>query len=115
MKTLVRSGPNNFAAIRIVMALLVVWSHCFALYLGSEATEPISVILHGMTNAGRVAVQVFFVVSGFLITQSFERSSSSWAYLKKRVARIYPGYLVATAICAFLIIPAFSDVRYTLS
>ena len=98
---------NNFDAIRLAMALLVVWSHSFALHLGSERTEWISVILGGAYNAGNLGVMAFFVISGFLITQSWERSKSARSYFEKRVRRIYPGYLVCTCICAFLVAPSF--------
>lgn len=89
---------NNFDAIRLGMALLVVWSHSFAIHLGSEQTEWISLLLSGTFNAGNVAVMAFFVISGFLIAKSYERSSSVRSYMMKRVRRIYPGYMVATTI-----------------
>ena len=112
-RLLVTTRPNNFDAIRIAMALLVVWSHSFALYFGSEANEPISLLTHGAVNAGEVAVDVFFMLSGFLISKSFDRSTSSWSYLKKRIARIYPGYLVAVAIFAFVLLPLYAGTRYS--
>jgi peptidoglycan/LPS O-acetylase OafA/YrhL len=39
-----------------------------------------------------VAVKSFFVISGFLIFMSFERSESIASYAKKRAQRIYPAY-----------------------
>jgi peptidoglycan/LPS O-acetylase OafA/YrhL len=101
---------NNFDAIRLAMALMVVWSHSFALCLGSESTEPISVMLAGSYNAGNLGVMAFFVISGFLVTRSFCNSKSLTSYMAKRVRRIYPGYLVATSICTFVVIPAYSYV-----
>jgi peptidoglycan/LPS O-acetylase OafA/YrhL len=103
-----RSEPNNLDLIRISMAMLVVWSHSFALYFGSESSEPISRLTGSIFNSGNIGVDVFFIVSGFLITQSFQRSKSSADFLKKRIARIYPGYFVAVCICAFVIIPIYS-------
>lgn len=102
-----RPERNNFDAIRLAMALLVVWSHSFALHLGSEQTEWVSLALNGAYNAGNLGVMAFFVISGFLITQSWERSRTAHSYFEKRVRRIYPGYLVCTSICAFLIAPLF--------
>jgi peptidoglycan/LPS O-acetylase OafA/YrhL len=102
---------NNFDAIRLAMALLVVWSHSFALYLGSEKTEPLSLLLNGTYNSGNIGVMVFFIISGFLVTQSFVHSKSLSHFMERRVRRIYPGYLVATCICAFVVIPLFSYVR----
>jgi peptidoglycan/LPS O-acetylase OafA/YrhL len=98
---------NNFDAIRLAMALLVVWSHSFAIHLGDEKMEWISLLLNGAYNAGNLAVMAFFIISGFLITQSFERSRTLRSYMEKRVRRIYPGYLVATSITAFIIAPLF--------
>lgn len=102
---------NNFDAIRLIMALLVVWSHCFALYFGSEETEPISLLMNGTYNAGNIGVMVFFIISGFLVSQSFLRTKSLRSFLERRVRRIYPGYLVATSICAFVVVPIYSTIR----
>ena len=100
---------NNFDAIRLAMALFVVWSHSFAIYIGSEDTEPISLLMNGTDNAGNVGVLVFFIISGFLICQSFNQRKTVQNYFERRVRRIYPGYMVATAICAFIVIPIFSS------
>lgn len=113
MKTLIPHGKtadhlrNNFDAIRLAMALIVVWSHSFALHLGSNQTEWVSLAMSGTYNGGNLAVMAFFVISGFLITQSWERSTTRRSYFEKRLRRIYPGYLVATSICAFVIAPLF--------
>jgi peptidoglycan/LPS O-acetylase OafA/YrhL len=90
------------------MALLVVWSHSFALYFGSEDSEPLSQITNGHYNSGNLAVFVFFIISGFLVFQSYENTPSTFRYFNKRMRRIYPGYVVATSICAFIVIPVFS-------
>ena len=100
---------NNFDAIRLAMALLVVWSHAFAIYKGSEDREPISLVMNGTLNAGNIGVFVFFIISGFLICQSFDRRKTLRNYFERRVRRIYPGYMVAAAICAFVVIPIFSS------
>jgi peptidoglycan/LPS O-acetylase OafA/YrhL len=100
---------NNFNAIRLAMALLVVWSHCFALSLGSEKTETISQITNGHYNSGNVAVLVFFVISGFLICESYQNTANFFKFIMKRVRRIYPGYMVATSVAAFVIVPLYSS------
>ena len=61
---------NNFDAIRLSMSLLVVWSHSFALWLGSESSEPVSLLMAGTYNSGNLGVLAFFAISGFLITLS---------------------------------------------
>lgn len=100
---------NNLNALRLAMALLVVWSHSFALYLGTESGEPLALLCGGIYDAGKIAVLAFFAMSGFLISQSWERSATWSDYLKKRVARIFPGYLVAVTLCSIVLVPAFSS------
>jgi peptidoglycan/LPS O-acetylase OafA/YrhL len=54
---------------------------------------------------GLAGVFVFFAISGFLVTQSFEQTASPLHYLAKRALRIFPGLFVATALCAFVLGP----------
>jgi peptidoglycan/LPS O-acetylase OafA/YrhL len=104
-------SPNNFDALRLAMAGLVVWSHCFALGLPEgEQIEPISIITNGHYNAGNVGVMVFFAISGFLICESYLKSKDARHFFIKRIRRIYPGYMVATSIGAFVVVPVFSTV-----
>ena len=100
---------NNFNTMRLFMALLVVWSHSFAIFLGSEDNEPISLLLNGSYNAGNIGVLVFFVISGFLISHSFQHSKSIRNYMVRRIRRIHPGFIVATTICAFVVVPLNSS------
>lgn len=92
---------NNVDSVRLLLALAVIWSHSFALGAGSEDREPISILTNGQMNAGNVAVFFFFSISGYLITESWLRKPDALTFLKKRFARIYPGFLVAT-LCAVL-------------
>lgn len=100
---------NNFNTLRLAMALLVVWSHSFALWFGTEAGEPISRLFDGVYNAGNIGVLTFFTISGFLISLSYQRSPTILSYLGKRVARIHPGYMVATTLCSLVVVPLLSD------
>lgn len=106
---------NNFDFLRLAMALLVVFSHSYALRFGNEAGEPMSIATNGYYNSGNIGVWVFFIISGFLIAHSFERSASTGDYLAKRVRRIYPAYLVATSLCAFVVTPLFAGPGFDLS
>jgi peptidoglycan/LPS O-acetylase OafA/YrhL len=97
---------NNFDCLRLFLAALVVVSHSWALGLGSEEGEPFfqltrhTIFGHG-TTLGHLAVNGFFVISGFLITASWDRRKSTLDYFRKRVARIYPGFIVCAVLCVF--------------
>ncbi|MBX8900736.1 acyltransferase [Sphingomonas melonis] len=47
------------------------------------------------------AVQAFFVVSGFLVTMSYENTKSITDYAKKRFFRIAPAYITVILVAAF--------------
>ena len=96
---------NNFDFLRLALAVLVIYSHAYPLGLGSEATEPFMRATHGQATGGGLAVDSFFIMSGFLIYASAQRSSSVFSFLKKRVTRIYPGFLVAALLTAIFVAP----------
>jgi peptidoglycan/LPS O-acetylase OafA/YrhL len=83
---------NNFNLLRVLAAIAVLFSHCFPLTRGPEAAEPLNALLgHSL---GKVAVLIFFVISGFFVSQSFHRCASLSDFIAARVLRIYPGFIV---------------------
>ena len=105
MKAIFDQRENNIDFVRIVLALLVILSHSYPLALGHERTEPFALLSRGQVTGGHIAVDLFFILSGFLISASYERSSSAWSYLWKRVARIYPGFLLLSLVTLVLFVP----------
>jgi len=96
---------NNFDFMRLSLAVLVIYSHGYALGLGSEVAEPFVRLTGGQVSGGVIAVDAFFVMSGFLIAASAERSRTVGSFLRKRFARIYPAFLVAALLTALLVVP----------
>lgn len=96
---------NNFDFMRFVAASAVILSHAFPLTTGDAATEPLNRLSGGQTSFGHLAVACFFVISGLLITRSFERSGALGPFLKARALRILPGLAVVLAFAAFVIGP----------
>jgi peptidoglycan/LPS O-acetylase OafA/YrhL len=93
-----RTFPNNFDFIRFVLAASVILCHSYVMYYGTAnflTKEPFLVWSHGQVSIGSMAVDFFFIISGFLIVKSFESSDSTINYLTKRVLRIYPGFITA--------------------
>ncbi len=101
-------SKNNFDFLRFLLAALVILAHSFALYnLGGQ--EPLSRLTGGQEDFGGLAVDGFFAISGFLITASWLRSRGFVDYLKKRVLRIYPGFVVASLVCGLIVAPMAFD------
>lgn len=104
----------GFNAMRVFAASLVVLSHSFGAAENREYDDPLK-YLTSKLNLGNLAVFTFFLISGFVITQSCLRSETSRSYLLKRAARLLPGLVVVTLFCAFLIGPmvtSFPLARY---
>lgn len=99
------SKINNFDFLRFFLASLVIFSHSYPLLQGNDSREPLILLTGGQLTAGTFAVDGFFLLSGFLITASFLQSSSFWSYLRKRVLRIFPGFIAACLACALLFAP----------
>ncbi|MGA2684543.1 MAG: acyltransferase [Verrucomicrobiota bacterium] len=97
---------NNLNIIRLFLALMVIFSHSFPVALGpggDTREEPLSTWTHRQESSGGVAVDLFFLISGLLVTASWLRSRSMQDYFMKRVLRIYPGFIVAMGFSAALI------------
>lgn len=93
---------NNFDFLRFIFAVTVFLVHAKVLS-GSESLDLILVFL-----SSEIAVKSFFIISGFLIFMSHERSQSNMGYFIRRVSRIYPAYVVVVLACV-LIGGVFSD------
>ncbi len=96
---------NNFNFLRFGLAVLVLFSHSFNVIYGSDTGDWFYILTRGQIFGGGLAVDGFFVISGFLILQSWLYSRSAGDYLRKRVLRIYPGYLVCSLLCVFVVGP----------
>jgi peptidoglycan/LPS O-acetylase OafA/YrhL len=87
---------NNFDFLRVLLAFIVFLGHLGAL----SASKDLKFFEHSPIE---IAVFGFFIVSGFLIARSYDRSSSLKSYLKKRILRIVPAYLLVVFLCAILL------------
>ena len=65
---------NSFGVLRLLMATFVLISHSYLYAAGTDAAEPLQPWLG--RSLGEYAVQVFFILSGVLVAQSFDRSRS---------------------------------------
>lgn len=85
---------NNFDVLRIIAAFLVLYYHCYPLTGTSY---------QGVT--GILGVAMFFIISGYLVTQSWESTKQAHMFLWKRFLRIVPGLAGLTIFTVFIIGP----------
>ncbi|MBV9378772.1 MAG: acyltransferase [Alphaproteobacteria bacterium] len=103
--TALPSRQNNFDALRLIAAVSVIFSHSFLITEGTQDHEWLILLTGNQSILGLTGVFVFFAISGFLVTQSFEQTANPWHFLAKRALRIFPGLFVATMVSAFLLGP----------
>lgn len=107
IKSIPLSHQNNFNLIRMVAAALVLISHSFAL---SGLAEPLRDTL-GVTW-GSIAVDVFFVTSGYLVTASIVRGGNAKFFALSRFLRIFPGLVVAVVFTTLICSIWFTSVTF---
>jgi peptidoglycan/LPS O-acetylase OafA/YrhL len=92
---------NNFDFLRLCFAISVVLTHSY--HLSSQLDND---WMHSLTNGqfslSYIGVRGFFIISGYLIFQSLERSKTILMYYKKRILRIFPGLFVALVLTVLL-------------
>ncbi len=94
MQQRTRLKKNNFDLLRFIFATVVCVVHSYRLSGESQLAWTKTIL------SSEIAVKAFFVVSGFLIFMSYERSSSLFSYINKRTHRIYPAYFTLVVLCA---------------
>ena len=93
------SHENNFDLIRLFAASQVVLNHAVD-HLGLQLP------FHDVTSnilGAFPGVPIFFIVSGFLISQSFDRSRTNLDFFKNRVLRIFPALWLCFVLSIFII------------
>lgn len=112
----VHGRDNNFHLIRLLAASAVLFSHSFPLSTGDLESEPLRKLL-GCTP-GSIAVDLFFSISGLLVTMSLVRRNSVVDFMRARFFRIWPALTVAIVLAVFVLGPVFttlSSATYFLS
>src|ERR1700744_5813665 len=90
MKPIGKDTDNNFTALRLLLALLGLFGH-FQAFAGVRSPP-------WPYNYAATAVDCFFVVSGYLVTNSFDRDPNLYRFYVRRFFRIYPLYLVVVVV-----------------
>ncbi len=101
MKLRPEEETNNFTLLRVLLALMVVIGH-FKLLSGIQY-PPFPF------NLADAAVDCFFVVSGYLIAGSYERTRGLWSFYIRRVFRLYPMYVCIVIVQTLIMLALLPD------
>lgn len=94
---------NSFTFLRLMLALMVVFGHSYV--LGGFGEEPLARLSGGTITGRELAVQGFFIISGYLLTNSLFRNQSLPHFFTRRAFRILPGYWLALLVTSFVVAP----------
>lgn len=93
---------NNFNLLRMVGALTIMFAHAMFITIGDDInfdTFPVKYTL------GITTLNLFFVLSGMLVTASWLKHTDIVTYLASRALRIFPGLIVVSFCVAFILGP----------
>jgi exopolysaccharide production protein ExoZ len=92
--------------LRGIAALLVVFYHVLQ-EVGRYVKNSLFLDFYELRHFGQVGVDVFFVISGFVMMyvhgNDFQKSNISLKFLKRRIIRVVPLYWILTSFTAFLL------------
>jgi peptidoglycan/LPS O-acetylase OafA/YrhL len=93
---------NFFTPLRILFAYLVLLGHAFVVVRGGDHTEPH--IFYQFTMS-YIAVNLFFIASGFLVSASMMYRKAPADFISARVLRIFPALAVHVLLIMFIFGP----------
>lgn len=97
---------NNFEFVRMFAALAVIISHSYPLI---GVAEPVKEHTQYLTLGG-FSVAIFFSISGYLVHKSYLKTNLFINYIRKRVLRIFPAFIlmVFVTILYYISVVGFS-------
>lgn len=100
---------NNIDFIRLIAASLVIIAHApYILNLDALSWDPMSKI-YGI-NMGRLGVFIFFIISGYLITMSWQKKKDIVDFTLARILRIYPAVIIVVILSVFILGPLLTTI-----
>lgn len=105
------STQNELRYLTCLRGIAAVWVAVHHAVSGlSGMFIPQSDIMSRLIHRGWLAVDLFFILSGFILAYSYQHKTKSWGWVKdfwiKRFARVYPAHLVTLFIFLGIVLSA---------
>lgn len=105
---------NAFDIVRFTLAVMVIYSHSYPLFYGAVSSGDILTrISKHQIDFASLAVICFFIISGYLITQSLYASKNYFDYFIKRILRIFPALISSTLLFSIIIGPIITNLNFS--
>lgn len=101
---------DNFLLLRMLAAAMVVYGH--APHLAPAVHRVDFFVRKGWGHySGDIAVDAFFLISGFLVTGSWLRQKSFYRFIKARFLRVVPAFFLNVTLLALVFGAAFTTLN----
>ncbi len=93
---------ENLHFMRFIAAIMVIISHSFNLSVGHTENEWAILLTDTQLTMGAIAVSIFFLCGGYLISMSMEKAKTASRYFEARLIRLIPPLFFVT-LCVTLL------------
>lgn len=97
-----RKRQDNFLLLRVLAAAAVIYGHSYAM-VAHRGPPEVFIWMDWGVYSGTIAVDMFFLTSGFLIAGSFLRRRNVLEFAWARALRVLPAYALCVFACAFVV------------
>lgn len=101
-------GANNLDLFRIIAAAMVIFGHAYAINPVEGQSDPLVRWL-GFDSTGSLAVKIFFLLSGLVVTNSLLEKRQPLQFLIARFFRLWPALAVTVLLCALVLGPLLTN------
>lgn len=98
-----RRKQDNFLLLRFLAAALVIYGHSYAMTVHAPEAVDVFTRMGWKNYSGTIGVDLFFIISGFLVTGSFLRRKNLIAFVWARALRLVPAYAACMVLTAFVL------------
>ncbi len=103
---------NNFDLLRLIAALSILLIHTTEHLLQSHGFKLEGILQESISISNQIlGVPIFFLISGYLISMSYEKNPHIKEYTKNRILRIFPG-LYVNILLGIIILSYFGFVQF---
>ena len=95
-------AQDNFLLLRTIAAAAVIYGHSYAM-VAHRGPPEVFIWMGWGVYSGTIAVDMFFLISGFLVTGSFLHRRNVLEFAWARALRIVPAYAICLIGCAFVL------------